>query len=158
MEVTKLEDASDWPDEPPKVAAAAVASVMLPEADVTLAVGAEAVEVVSRPRREVFPLPTPTAGTFPVSLPVPEDEVALAVDDIDGQEVSVSLLAVAVAVVVAAAALSVTGAEVLKRDKRDVLPPPTPTAGTLPCSVPAPVAAARLGRPKVIGSRPEPTT
>lgn len=57
---------------------------------------------------------------------------------------------VAEAVVVAATALCVAAAVELKRDKRDVLPPPTPTAGTLPASVPA----ARRGRRKVIGSRP----
>ena len=158
MEVAKLEDASGWPEEPPKDAAAAVASATLLEADVTLGVEAEAVEVVSRPRSEVLSLPTPTAGTFPDSFPVPEDEVALAVDDVEVDGVSVSLLVMGVAVVVAATALCVTGVVELKRDNRDVLPPPTPTAGTLPCSVPAPVAAARLGRPKVMGSRPGPTT
>jgi hypothetical protein len=74
-----------------ELAAAAVASATtLLEADVTLAV--EAVEL-SRPRRDVFPLPTPTAGTLPFSFPDPEEEatlaaaagdVALAVDDIEG--------------------------------------------------------------------------
>jgi hypothetical protein len=102
-----------------------------------------------------------------LSFPDPEEEatlaaaageVALAVEDMEGQEVSVSLAAVAVAVFVAATAVCVAGAEELSRDKRDVLPPPTPTAGTLPSSVPAPVAAARRGRLKVIGSRPGPTT
>jgi hypothetical protein len=160
-----------WLDEVPKDAAAAVAPATLDALDVALAAEAEAVEL-NRPSKEVFPLPTPTAGTFPVSFPVPEDAVALAgegaalagegvamaVDDMDGQEVSVSLEAVpgalAVALVVAATAVCVTGAEELRRDKREVLPPPTPTAGTLPSSVPAPVDAARLGRLKVMGSRP----
>jgi hypothetical protein len=159
-------DATGWLGEPPNEAAAAVAPATLLEADVTLAAG-EAVEL-NRPRREVFPFPMPTAGTFPVSFPVPEDavavtgeefvlvetDVALAVDVIEGQEVSVSLEAVlgavAVAVVVAATAVCVTAVVELKRDNRDVLPPPTPTAGTLPASVPA----ARRETPKVIGSRP----
>ena len=148
-----------------ELAAAAVASATtLLEADVTLAV--EAVEL-SRPSRDVFPLPTPTAGTLPFSVPDPDEEatlaaaagdVALAVDDIEVQEVSVSLAAVALAVFVAATAVCVTWAEELSRDKRDVLPPPTPTAGTLPSSVPDPVAAACRGRMTVIGSRPGPTT
>jgi hypothetical protein len=164
-------DTSGWLDEAPKDAAAAVAPATLIELDVAPAVEAEAVEL-SRPSKEVFPLPMPTAGTFPVSFPVPEDAVALgedggalvvegvalAVDDMEGQEVSVLLEAVlgavVAALVVAATAVCVTGVEELRRDKRDVFPPPTPTAGTLPSSVPAPVDAARRGRLKVIGSRP----
>jgi hypothetical protein len=165
-------DASGWLDEAPKdAAAAAVAPATLIELDVAPAVEAEAVEL-SRPSKEVFPLPMPTAGTFPVSFPVPEEAialgedggalvvegVALAVDDMEGQEVSVLLEAVlgavVAALVVAATAVCVTGVEELRRDKRDVFPPPTPTAGTLPSSVPAPVDAARRGRLKVIGSRP----
>lgn len=71
---------------------------------------------------------------------------------------SVSLAAVALAVFVAATAVCVTWAEELSRDKRDVLPPPTPTAGTLPSSEPEPVAAAFRGRMTVMGSRPGPTT
>jgi hypothetical protein len=73
-----------------ELAAAAVASATtLLEADVTPAV--EAVEL-SRPSRDVFPLPTPTAGTLPFS-PDPDEEatlaaaagdVALAADDIEG--------------------------------------------------------------------------
>ena len=98
-----------------ELTAAAVASATtLPEAEVTLAV--EAVEL-SRPRRDVFPLPTPTAGTLPFSVPDPEGEatpaaaagdVALAVDDIEGQDVSVALAAVALVVSVAATAVCVT--------------------------------------------------
>jgi hypothetical protein len=83
------------------------------------------------------------------------------VDDVEGQGVSVLLGvvlgSVVVVVVVAAAAVVVTATSLcvvptaeLKRDKRDVLPPPTPTAGTLPSSF----LAARRGRLKVIGSRP----
>jgi hypothetical protein len=148
-----------------ELAAAAVASATtLLEAEATLAV--EAVEL-SRPRRDVFPLPTPTAGTLPFSFPDPEEEATLAAaagdvtfaaDDIEGPEVSVTLAAVAPVASVAATAVCVTWAEELNRDKRDVLPPPTPTAGTLPSSVPDPVAAARRGRLMVIGSRPGPTT
>ena len=134
MEVAKLEDSSDW--ELPKDAAAAVASATVLE-------GIEAEElVVSRPSSEVFPFPIPTAGTFPVSFPVPDDELALAVEDIEGPEVSVLLDAGAL--VVAATADCVTGIEELKRDRSDVLPPPTPTAGTLPFSVPDPEAMAAL--------------
>ena len=97
-----------------ELAAAAVASATtLLEAEVTLAV--EAVEF-SKPRRDVFPLPTPTAGTLPFSFPDPEEgtlaaaagDVALAVDDIEGPEVSVALAAVALAVSVAATAVCVT--------------------------------------------------
>ena len=98
-----------------ELAAAAVASVTtLLEADATLAV--EAVEL-SRPRRDVFPLPTPTAGTLPFSFPDPEEEatlvaaagdVTLAADDIEGPEVSVTLAAVAPVASVAATAVCVT--------------------------------------------------
>jgi hypothetical protein len=98
-----------------ELASAEVAfATTLPEAEVTLAV--EAVEL-NRPRRDVFPLPTPTAGTLPFSVPDPEEEatlaaaagvVAFAVDDIEGQEVSVALAAAALAVSVAATAVCVT--------------------------------------------------
>jgi hypothetical protein len=148
-----------------ELAAAAVASATtLLEAEVTLAV--EVVEL-NRPRRDVFPLPTPTAGTLPFSFPDSEEEatlaaaagdVALVTDEIEGSEVSVTLAEVALVAFVAATAVCVTWAEELSRDKRDVLPPPTPTAGTLPSSVPDPVAAARRGRLMVIESRPGPTT
>ena len=98
-----------------ELAAAAVASATtLLEAEATLAV--EAVEL-SRPRRDVFPLPTPTAGTLPFSFPDPEEEatlaaaagdVTLAADDIEGPEVSVTLAAVAPVASVAATAVCVT--------------------------------------------------
>lgn len=68
---------SDWLDEPPKGAAAAVASAALLVADVTLATEAEAVEL--------------------------DDEVTLNVDDVEGDDVFVSLGVVLV--VVAATAL-----------------------------------------------------
>lgn len=173
-------DRADWLDEAPTEAAAAVAPATLLEADLALAVAAVAVEL-NRLRREVFPPPMPTAGTVPVSFAVAEDRAALpedavaftgeglavleaeaapatAVDDIEGQEVSatleVALGRLSLTVGVAARTLCVTAAVELKRVRRDVLPPPTPTAGTLPASVPA----ALRGRRNVMGSRLGPAT
>lgn len=65
--------------EEPPTDAAAVAPATLVEAEVALAVEAEAAEL-NKLNREVFPLPIPTAGTFPVSFPPPEEAPAVAED------------------------------------------------------------------------------
>jgi hypothetical protein len=103
-------------------------------------------DVLNRLKRDVSPPPTPSAGTEPISLPVWDVLVVC------------GLLAGAVVVLLVICAATVV-AEELSRLKRDVLPPPMPTAGTLPSSVPFPVAVAGSvavtcrGTWKVIGLR-----
>src|SRR5277367_4968170 len=80
-------------------------------------------DVLNRLKRDVFPPPTPSAGTEPISLPVWDVLVVC------------GLLASAVVVLLVICAATVA-VEQLSKLKIDVFPPPTPSAGTEPISLP----------------------
>jgi len=90
-------------------------------------------DVFNRLKRDVFPPPTPSAGTEPISPVWDVPSVPMLVVCALLARAAVVLLVICAATVVA---------EEPSRLKRDVLPPPMPTAGTLPSSVPLPVAVA----------------
>lgn len=98
-EAENVDNVSDGLEEFAKDAAAAVAATALLNVDEVLAAARVVVLEVKRAKREVFPLPTPTAGTPPVSFAPAEVDIGPDVEDAEAEEISVLLVAVAATVV-----------------------------------------------------------
>ena len=90
MESVGNVDPADWLGEPPADAAAAVAPPTLVELEAPPVVEAKTAEL-NKLSREEFPLPRPTAGTLPVSFPVPGEGPALANDALTVREDAIAL-------------------------------------------------------------------
>ena len=97
---------------------------------------------VNRLSRLVLSPPTPTAGTDPSSEPLPVCAAAAELSVAVADEIAASVVAaeeMAASVVATSVWVDASTALCVNRLNRLVLSPPTPTAGTVPSSVPLPV-------------------
>lgn len=109
--------------------------------------------LLSNSSREVFPKPTPTAGTFPSSFSAEaeaRESIAPAGELVGLAEAGLDVNGLAA---VEAAVVPAASAE-LKSERRDLFPAPIPTAGTFPSSLPFEVDAAEVVAAGAVGGTP----